>query len=76
MKCKTEFEYLVQVANDHIATLPPSSKVVVAREAQACIQNIAAVLQAADAPPAEAVPAAPVTPAAPSKAAENAADGS
>lgn len=44
MKCKNELEYITQVVNDHLATLAPSSKVVVAREAQNCIQNIAAAL--------------------------------
>lgn len=63
MKCKNELEYITQIVNDHLATLPPSSKVVVAREAQTCIQNIAAALNPQ--PDNATPPAAPTTPAAP-----------
>lgn len=56
MKCKDEFEYIMLLINDHLNTLPASSKVAVAPQAQRCASAIAAVLQEVTPVPTAAAP--------------------
>lgn len=52
MKCKEEFEYIMLLINDYLNTLPASSKVAVAPQAQRCANEIVAVLQGVASMPA------------------------
>lgn len=65
MKCKDEFEYMMLLVNDYLNTLPASSKVAVAPQAQRCATAIATALQeeALVAPVAVPTAVSPSTPA-------------